>query len=169
MRAVRVAVLVALLAGCTTPRYETVRHYEPPAGAAGQACVAGCRADCQAAWQACTARVEPQVEGRFVHDLDAYAADLRRYRRDLDQLQWDLWLGWGRGYGGLWYSSWPYHPWPPYAMAPLPPGDPPSRESVRAQLYQVQCRDDCGCQTKYDACYTGCGGTLRLETRPLGH
>jgi hypothetical protein len=164
------------MAGCATPRYETITRYESPVGAAGQACVKGCeaaldtcRTQCQAAWQACTERVEPQVDERYAQALEKYAEELRRYRLDLDRYQWDLWVGWGHGYSGLWYSPWPYHPWPGYHPGyyppPIEPGDPPTKASVRDGLRRSQCQDDCGCQTKHDACFEGCGGRVVTEPR----
>lgn len=166
------AALVSALTACATPRYEATSRYEPPVGAEGLACIrsceatlSACRSDCQAAWQACTARVEPQVEEGYARALKAYADELRRYRLALDRYAWDMWLGWGHGYGGLGYSPWSYYPWPGYFPAPAPPPQPPTRETVRANLHQAQCQDDCGCQAKYDACYQGCGGRVVSETR----
>jgi hypothetical protein len=165
-------VVASILAACATPRYESIRSYQPPAGQAGQACIQGCnqvftscQSTCKAAWQACTARVDPQVDAHFAQALNDYAAQLRRYRSELDLYQMDLWGGWGQPYG-MWYSPWPYRPYS-YYPAPFPPGYPPSREAVQAQLYQAQCKDDCGCLNQYDACYTGCGGSLKVETRRI--
>jgi hypothetical protein len=175
-RAFLLIAALALLAGCATPRYETIHRYEPPAGGQGQACLKGCedslnscRAECKAAWQACTQGVEAQVDERYAQALKAYAQDLRQYRRELEQYQWDLWLDWGNGYDGLWYSPWPYRPWPGYYPAYFPPsnppGDPPTREGVRAALQDSHCRDDCGCLAKHDACFERCGGRVVTETR----
>jgi hypothetical protein len=172
LRLLTLAAAVAL-AGCAAPRYQTINRYEPPTGREGQACIAACegtlaacRGDCRSAWQACTARVEAQVEDRYAQALNAYAADLGRYRRELDRYDWDLWVGWGQGYGGLWYSPWPYHPWPGYySPRPEPPAGQPTRDSVRAGLHKEQCNDDCGCQLKYDDCYLGCGGRMIPEQR----
>jgi len=161
-----------LLAACATPRYETVTRYEPPADAAGAACLRGCQAaldacrgDCQAAWQACAAGLEPQVDERYAQALKAYADELRLYRRELDRYEWDVWLGWGHGYSGLWYSPWSYYPWPGNIPSPVSPGDPPTKEAVRDSLRKGQCKDDCGCQPRYEACYQGCGGRVVTETR----
>jgi len=164
-----------VLVACATPRYETVRIYQPPVGAAAKACIqgcervlTGCQSDCKAAWQSCTARVEPQVDKHFAQALKSYAAQLRRYRSELDLYEMDIWGGWGQPYGpyGMWYSPWPYRPYHFYP-GPVPPGEPPTRDSVQAQLYQSQCKDDCGCLDQYDACYKGCGGSLKVETRRI--
>ncbi len=170
------AAVVSVLAGCATPRYETTYRYEPPTGVEAQSCIKGCeatlntcRADCQAAWQSCTERIEPQVDERYAQALKAYADELRLYRLALDRYEWDMWVGWGHGHSGLWYSPWPYHPWsghwPGYFPYPGPPEDPPTREAVRTKLRKAQCQDDCGCQVKYDACFQGCGGRVVTETR----
>jgi hypothetical protein len=160
------------LAGCATPRYQTIYRYEPAAGVEGQACVkgceqalTGCRAVCQSAWQVCTARAETQVEERYAQALKAYAADLSRYRRELDRYEWDLWMGWGHEHGGLWYSTWHPYPWHGYYPRPNPPAEEPTREAVRAGVHREQCKDDCGCQFIYDDCHQGCGGRKVPETR----
>jgi len=172
IRQLILAAAAVVLAGCATPRYQAIYRYDPPTSVEGQACVmgcervlAGCRAECQSAWRACSARVEAQVEERYAQALRGYAADLSRYRRELDLYEWDLWVGWGQGYGGLWYSPWSYHPWQGYYPRPYPPAEQPSRESVRVGLLKAQCNDDCGCQLKYDDCYLGCGGRMIPETR----
>lgn len=166
-----------VLAGCATPRYETITHHIPPSGSEGLACLKGCedrmtacRSDCEVAWQGCTARLEPQVDDAYARALKDYAAELRLYSHELNQAQWNLWLGWGHysddSYRGLWYSPWPYHGWPGYWYpSSPPPGDPPSRDEVRTSLQKAHCKDDCGCQSAYDACFQGCGGRLLQETR----
>jgi len=174
------SLVVAALTGCATPRFETVTHHIPPAGPEGLACIQGCegklsdcRADCQAAWESCTTRLEPQVDEAYARALKDYADELKLYRMQLSQAHWDLWLGWGHyddhGYGSLWYSPWSYHSWPWYWPSYYPsapsPGDPPTREAVRVELQKAQCKDDCDCQGEYDTCYQGCGGTLVQETR----
>ena len=166
------AAVATFLAGCATPRYETTFRYEPPASAEAQACIKGCeaalntcRTDCQATWQACTERVEPQVDEHYAKALKEYADDLRYYSRVLEHYQWDVWMDWNFGYRGVWYSPWPYRPWPSYTPVPIAPGDPPSKEAVRDSLRKSQCKDDCGCQPKYDACFQGCGGKVVTETR----
>lgn len=186
LRLLASALVALVVAGCAAPRYQTVLRYEPPADVAGQACLKGCEqvralcsADCQATWQACTARVEPQVEARYAQALDHYAQDLRRYQRELDRYEWDLWLGWGHGhYGGMWnspwHSPWPYRSWPgyafsPYAFSPYPPDPQPTREDAREALYRENCQDDCGCQARYDVCFLGCGGRRIPETRCIAN
>lgn len=174
IRLLVLAAAAACVAGCATPRYETVQSYESPASPEGQVCVKGCeaaldacRAECRATWQACAEGLEPQVDEGYARALKHYAEELRLYRHDLDHYQWDLWLGWGHGYSGFWYSPWPYHGWPGFYPGhyPSPPGDPPTKEAVRASLLKSQCRDDCGCQSGYDACFVGCGGKVETRTR----
>lgn len=161
-----------LLAACATPRYETVTRFEPPTDPAGVACLQrceaalnSCREDCLAAWQACTAALEPQVDERYAQVLKAYADELRLYRLDLSRYEWDMWLGWGRGPWDIWYSPWYYRPWHMYSPAPYPPADPPSREAVRDSLFKSRCQDDCGCQLQYEDCFQACGGRMVSETR----
>lgn len=180
-RLLTLALVAFAVVGCATPRYQTVLRYEPPADVAGQVCLKGCEqvqtrcsTDCQANWQACTARVEPQVEARYAQALDQYAQDLRHYQRQLDRYEWDLWLSWGHGQnGGMWnspwHSLWLYPPWPVYAFNPDPPDPQPTRENAREALYREKCQVDCGCQTSYDDCFLGCGGRKIPETRCLAN
>jgi len=166
IRSVVLLAIAAVLAACATPRYETTYRHEPPVGAEGAACAQRCeaaldtcRTDCRAAWQACTAGVEPQVDERYAQALREYAEDLRSYRRMLEQYQWDVWTDWDYGYRGMWYSPWRVH-----VPLPMPPGDPPTREAVRDGLRNSRCKDDCGCLVRYDACFEACGGKVVSET-----
>lgn len=166
------AAALVMVGGCATPRYETTYRYEPPASVESLACLKGCeatlntcRTDCQTAWQACTERVEPLVDEQYAKALKEYADDLRYYSRMLERYQWDVWMDWDFAYRGLWYSPWPYRPWPGYAHLPIAPGDPPTKEAVRDHLRKGQCKDDCACQPKYDTCFQGCGGKVVTETR----
>lgn len=166
------ALLLLFLAGCASPRHQTVVHHEPPTGAQGQSCVAACeqartdcRAQCQSAWQTCAARVEPQVEERYVQALRDYELELRLYQQELTRYEWNLWLGWGHHHGGLWYSAWPYGFWPEMTYRPSPPAGVPTRDQARAALQKSACLEDCGCDARYDGCFTGCGGILVHEKR----
>lgn len=153
-------------------------RYEPPPGDAGRACVASCaahrdtcRTDCRAAWQACGARIEPEVEPRHAAALRDWAADLRRYQAALERYEWELWQSRSSYYAGPWYHPW-HSPWPPaplYAPRPAPPGTEPTRESIRAELLRQECKDDCGCQEQYDGCYQACGGRRIAEVRCVAH
>lgn len=170
----RLLIVLALLAGCAAPRYQTTTRYEPPPGGEGQACVTtceaslnACRSDCRTAWQACSARIEPDVEPRYNEALRDWGAQLRRYRQELDRYEWELWVNRNSYFGNPWYQPWP-HPWPlgyGYALRPPPPGAEPSREAIRTALLKQHCNDDCGCQGKYDGCYQACGGRLTAEVQ----
>jgi hypothetical protein len=164
------AAVLAALAGCATPRYQAVTRYEPPADPAGRACLEGCeqaltecRGHCAARYQACLKQVEPQAEAHYVEVLEGYAAELSRYRDALDRYRYDVWLGWGHdpwwvghGWHGPWYGP-GYYPWPPPRV--------PERAEVLARYSQRACGGDCGCQSVYDACFLGCGGTRTVESR----
>lgn len=173
----RLIVSLALLAGvaaCATPRYQTSYRYEAPAGVEGQACVqrcdaalAGCQAKCGVAYQSCLKTLEPQVEARYSQALERYAAELDRYRLDLQHYEaqlWDyqMWLGW---HHDPWWvgQRWPY-PWYGTGYLGAPP-DKPSRDQVMARLRQEQCDQDCACLSGYDRCFLGCGGRQISETR----
>jgi hypothetical protein len=177
LRILALLLFALAVSGCATPRYQTAYRYVPPEDVVGQSCLKSCEqaqtvchADCQAAWQACTARVEPQLEARYAQALQQFAQDLRRYQLELDRYEQDLRLSWGPGhYGGMWHSpwhsTWLYPAWPTYAFSPRPPGPQPTRDSLRAVLYREKCDDGCGCPANYDVCFLGCGGRKIPETR----
>jgi len=160
--------LLAAMAGCATPQYQTTVRLIPPADAQGRACVqdceekkTACQADCQARHQACVRAVEPQVEARYLEALKQYELDLRRYAAELHHYELQLHFGWMRSrpyYDFYWWDPWPYFP-PPYPPPPMP-----TREGVRAQLVKANCQDDCGCLPAYDTCFVGCGGQRVSET-----
>lgn len=166
------ALLLLALTGCASPRYQTLVHHESPVDAHGQACVAACdqtrtncRAQCQADWQACAARVEPQVDARYAQALRDYELELRLYQQDLTRYQWDLWLGWGHRHGGIWYSPWQFGFWPDPGYVPRPPAGVPTRDQVRDALLKSACQSDCSCDVRFDACFTSCGGKIVQEQR----
>jgi hypothetical protein len=174
IRLLAISMISISLFGCATPRYETRYRYEPPASSEGVSCIkncdgilSSCRSQCRTTWLACTAHVETQLETRYVQALKEYAGNLQHYRLELEQYELSRWMDWNQGFDGYWRSPWPYHPWSGYIPMPLSPGDPPTRESVRESLYKSQCKDDCGCQVKFDTCYTGCGGHILHDTRRL--
>lgn len=167
-------VLLAGMAACATPRYQTSYRYEAPVGAEGRACVqrcdvvlAGCQAKCGADYQACIKTLEPQVEARYIQALEQYAAGLDRYRLDLQRYEtqlWEyqVWLGWR--HDPWWFGSrWPYPLYGPGYIGDLP--DKPSRDQIMSHLRQEQCDRDCACLSGYDQCFLGCGGRQISETR----
>lgn len=158
------------LVGCAAPRYQTITHRDAPVGPAAQACLEGCaarldtcRRECADKYQACLKRVEPDADAHYRQALERYAAELERYRRQLADAQFHLWLGWHRGWGGFWYDPW-FDPWPyPATLPPPPPA--PNRDAVLAAFRETKCGGDCGCQPPHDACFLACGGIIRSETR----
>ena len=175
-RVLLIALPLALLAACATPRYESHFRYEAPTDSAGIACVKGCERDleackdrCAEAYQACLKTLEPQVEAAYVRALERHVSALDHYRRDLEHYQFQLWLGWhrdpwwfGHGWGG-------YPWWPSYPTFHASPPSPPTREGVLATLRREHCERDCGCQAPYDACFTACGGRRVEETRCIAN
>lgn len=171
------ALLAALLGGCATPHYQKFYRHEPPADPQGIACVQGCdekkqgcQADCRSRYQACLARIEPEVEGRYLEALKQYEQDLMEYSHALRhyemQLDFYYWPGyhWYPRYG-YWYPWYAWNPWPAPAVWLPPVPSQPTRDSVRAWLARQNCQDDCGCLPAYDACFTACGGKVIEETR----
>ncbi|MFO7543273.1 MAG: hypothetical protein R6W97_10795 [Thiobacillus sp.] len=162
--------ILAVLAGCATPQYQTSVRLVPPTDAQGRACVqdcetrkAACQADCQSRNQVCVKALEPQVEARYADALKQYELDLKRYAASLRHYEMQLRLDW--------LHSYPYHhpfgwnPWPaPYFPPPYREPLMPTRAGVRAQLEKASCLDDCGCLPAYDACFVGCGGQRMTET-----
>jgi hypothetical protein len=162
---------VAGLAGCATPRYETVTRRETPVDASAQACLRGCEASlnacrqtCADNYQACLRRVEPEAGEHYRQTLDRYAAELERHRRDIATHELHLWMNWSWNRGSFWYDPWPY----PHAYPPPPPR-PPSREADLNRFREEKCGGDCGCQPPDDACFVACGGRIISERRCVGH
>jgi len=163
--------LLAAMAGCATPQYQTTIRLIPPGDAQGRACVQecetkkiACQNECQARYQACAQGVEPQVEVRYAEALRQYELELKQYAAALRHYEMQLRFDWMHGYPFYPYGWYPY-PWPGPAFPP-PYREPvmPTRDSVRAQLIKSTCQDDCGCLPAYDACFVGCGGQRVSET-----
>ncbi|HEY9199390.1 MAG TPA: hypothetical protein VIR60_08490, partial [Gammaproteobacteria bacterium] len=105
------------------PRYQLLYRYEPPADAAGRACVTrceqslkSCRDACKMDHAACVHAIEPEAEARYAEALLRYEGEMAQYRRDVDNYHLNLSIGWGNGwyddgwYGAGWYGhGWPYH------------------------------------------------------------
>jgi len=166
LRSTLVAMALAVgLTACATPRYQTVYRLEPPADAAGLACLekcsaqlAACQAQCAQTWQACVQSVEPLVQERYAQALQRYEEALDRYAAELRSYELQIWLDWR--HGGWWYDPWPGPRWYPY-----PPPRKPSREAVMSQLRKDRCVEDCGCLGGHEACFLACGGRKIPEVR----
>lgn len=161
--------LLAVMAGCATPQYQTTVRLIPPADAQGRACVQdcearqrACQADCQTRYQACAKAIEPQVEARYAEALKRYELELKRYAADLRHYEMQMRFDWLNRYP---FQPYWWDPWPgPYFPPPYREPQMPTREGVRAQLLKSGCQDDCGCLPAYDACFIGCGGQRLSET-----
>lgn len=162
--------LLALLAGCATPQYQTSVRLIPPADAQGRACVQDCETlkttcqiDCQGRHQVCAKGLEPQVEARYTDALKQYELDLKQYAWALRHYEMQLRFDWLHSYP--FHHPYGWNPWPgPYFPPPYREPLMPSRASVRAQLEKSNCQDDCGCLPAYDACFVSCGGQRLTET-----
>jgi hypothetical protein len=163
--------VAAGIAGCATPRYQTVYRYEPPTDAAGRRCLAGCeqqlaacQSRCKQTYDACAKSVEPLAEQRYQEALKRYEMEFERYRWELDRYHMDLALGWG--YPSMWSGPWRYcPPWPePYYWPPTPPHKPSLNKEL-AQVQKEKCDGDCGCLPLYDACFLSCGGKKIPEVK----
>lgn len=162
--------LLAALAGCATPQYQTHVRLIPPTDAQGRVCVQGCEAqksacqtDCKIRSQSCVKDIEPQVEAHYAEVLKQYEHDLKQYAAALRHYEMQLRFNW--------LNSYPYpHPyaWYPRMAPTYPPPYPepvmPTREGVRARLQTSSCQADCGCLPAYDVCFVGCGGQRLVET-----
>ena len=161
------SMLVLALAGCATPRYETVTLRQPPTDSAAPACLAACERNlevckhsCAEKFQACLNAVEPEAEAHYRQTLERYAEGLERNRRDLASYEFQLWSSFHWGRGAYWYDPFPFHHPPP----PLLPRVP-SREEDLKRFRESRCGADCGCQSPYDACFVACGGRISGERR----
>lgn len=164
------AVLLTM-AGCASPRFETVVRRMAPEGPGAQACLArceqtleACKADCSEKYQACLKQAEPEAEDQYRQALDHYAQELDRYRRELDFYDMRLWTSYNWRRGAFWYEPFPY----PGMAPPIPPAAP-GRGEVTSRFLESRCGGDCGCQPPYDACFQACGGRIETETRCVAH
>ena len=170
MRTMLLVISVIALAGCASPRYQSVYRYEPPADGAARGCLEkcsqkmeSCQKSCTADYQACLTRIEPLVEGRYNEALKRYAGELEGYRWDLERYQLYQSLRWSDSF---WYGPGFYRPWPGPYYTPIPIAPrKPSRDEAFKQLKKEKCEVECGCQPIYDACFLGCGGKMIPEER----
>jgi len=166
-------VLVLFLAGCATPRYQTVYRYEPPKEAAGLACLEQCKPKlaicmetCQEKHKACVATLEPEVDRIYQEQLRRYEIEFQYYRHALDLYHQYLALGWQ--YYDPRFAPWPYYSGYDLHFPPTPPIKP-KREHVLKHLERSKCDRDCGCQTIYDGCFLSCGGIKIPETKCIAN
>lgn len=165
--------LLALLAACVSPRYQTAYRYESPNDDLGRACLqqcepklSGCKTQCGEKYQACVKSVEPQVDARFEQGIQQYQRDFQFYQYAFDQYQRRQY--WGYYPYDLRYGSWPFFYDLESSFPPTPPRKP-SREHIAAQWVQQQCDRDCGCEPIYDTCFLSCGGKKIPETTCVAH
>ena len=165
-----VVLILASLAACISPRYQTAYRYEAPTDAAGRACLtqcepksSHCKTQCAEKHQACVKDLDPQIEARFAQKTQQYQRDFHYYLYALELYQRRLSLGF-YSYDPRYAYYYGYEP----SFPPIPPFKP-SREQIAAQLVQQQCDRDCGCQTIYDACFLGCGGKKIPEVKCVAH
>ena len=166
--------LLAVLGGCATPRYETTYRYEAPADAAGRVCLEKCeprlgvcQASCTNKYQACLKDIEPTVDARYRDALKHYDNAFQRYRWEMDRYQRYLSLGWVYYPPG--YAPWLYTPWHDSFYFPPTPPRKPMRDELFKQVRQEKCENDCGCQPVYDACFLTCGGKKIPEVQCIAH
>lgn len=165
--------LLAFLAGCMSPRYQTLYRYEPPTDTAGKVCLVqceqklgGCKHQCQEKHQACIKSIEPMIEARYQESLERYKRELHHYQHAVEIYQRQLSFGW-RHYDPY-FGGWPYFYGYEPGFPPIPPTKP-DREHIARQVAQQQCDRDCGCQSLYDACFLSCGGMKIPEVKCVAH
>lgn len=162
--------LLAVIAGCATPQYQTSIRLIPPADAAGRVCVQACEAektlcqtDCQTRFQGCVKDLEPQVEAAYAEALKQYGIELKHYAVALRNYEMQLRFEWLNSVPYRYPFGW--GPWPgPYYQPPYREPMMPDRADIRAQLEKSSCQADCGCLPAYDGCFTGCGGQRLTDT-----
>lgn len=165
--------VLAGLAGCAAPQYQTRVQMAPPTDARGLDCVRGCEAqknacqrDCATRYQACALSIEPQVEARYTEALQQYENDLKQYAAALRHYEMQMRLDWFHSYPYRHPYRFPYW-WDPFPGPRFPPpyAEPvmPTREAVRDNLIASSCQADCGCLPTYDTCFVGCGGQRLVD------
>ena len=156
-------VTLLTLAGCAVPLTQTVKEYVAPATVEGKACVedcvkqrTACQVRCRERYASYRESVVPEARERHARRLQEYERALAAYCGELERYR--LELMWGARpphWGGWWYP--PFPPPPPPAL--------PTLEGEVARLEKERCDHDCGCEAGFDACFKGCGGGIRFETR----
>mgnify|MGYP001084845283 CR=1 FL=1 len=177
------ATIIATLAACAAPRYQTVYRYEPPPDAAGRSCLVrceqglkACQDDCANNYSVCVQSLEPEAQARYADALKRFEGELDQYSRDLNRYHLSFSLGWGHHpgwYGAGWYDPYWSHGWPygwygPDYYPPVPPRAPSYAEEL-GRLRAERCNRDCGCQPGYDACFLSCGGIRTPEQRCIAN
>ncbi|MDD3610485.1 MAG: hypothetical protein PHI49_12130 [Halothiobacillaceae bacterium] len=161
------AILTLVLAGCASPRYQTVNEHIPPADPAGRACLeqcagklTACQGDCKARYQQCREEAGVRARAEFPAVMQAYQSVLAQYRNDLLFYNVNAWMDRGMvwGYPGAWGWGWGMG-WGYVAPPPEPP-PVPTVEGETERLVRESCDQDCGCQAAYDLCFTSCGGRV---------
>ncbi|HEY9098306.1 MAG TPA: hypothetical protein VIN38_05485 [Thiobacillus sp.] len=163
-------VVLAAMAGCATPQYQTTVRLIPPASEQGRACAQTCEAqkttcqsDCKQRFQACARDIEPQVEARYAELLKQYENELKQYAAALRHYEMQLQFEWFNHYPyrrPYWRDPWLQHRGLFLYHEPVMP----TRASVQTRLEQESCQSDCSCLPAYDTCYVGCGGQRLVET-----
>jgi len=180
--------ILLLLSACSTPRYQLVYDFDPPAGGNGAACIQACYQDqknCQLACtgnhDACLARSQEIAEEEYrsklaMHDqaVQDYYADQKAYETqralfDAEQKLLQNQLDQARhrckreGHGSYaCQRTREVEKEMSEQQAPLEPARPPqpslNDEIKRAQL---TCNRNCNyCEETYRTCYTSCGGKV---------
>ena len=178
-----------ILSGCS-PVYEIHNRYVPPPDEQGRQCIQGCQTqrlacmkECDAKEQQCLdeapanaeAMLQPR-EKQYLHSLEAYVTEKESYELKLErwksereylQGQYDLLteqcqkLPNDNNYCKDKKSKrfdLTRHGWKEPRNAPSAPQKPSYATELKHQ--QDNCKDDCGCNDRYDGCYTSCGGQV---------
>lgn len=180
---------LALLTGCS-PVYEIHYKYSPPTDQAGRSCIQGCQADRNACMNDCDAKKLVCLEDapakaqdmllprekEYMHSLEAYVSEKDNYELKLErwksereylQDQYDLLKEQCKKYPNeKSYCSdkksksfeLTRHGWRKPSKSPKAPEKPSYATGLKHQ--QEECEDDCSCNTRYDGCYTSCGGQI---------
>lgn len=185
-----ILILLAGLAGCVSPQYQTNYRFTPPPAGAGKVCLTRCEAGLQQCKNQCAikssqcltkARSQAQQElpilfgawerdiAVWEHEMERYETDMRfwememRQRRLMRDLQRDLYRC---RPGDRNCTRFPRHSGFGYYDRwdqPRSPGPAPKRPTLESETTRIQaatCPSDCGCEETYRQCFGSYGGKV---------
>jgi len=188
MRYLAVVAILFLLNGCS-PRYEIKAHYTPPTTQFGKKCIMDCKSKkslclskCDTKYNRCLERAEKSAKdnlnlalkeydrelSEYKHELERYTLEIEKWQFRKDRLRDDYYhyknICDEDRYGCRRFEELRDELSRLDLNRPIRPTKPekPSLEN-EIKKFQKNCSRDCGCDKRYDECFTSCGGKVKYE------
>lgn len=130
------------------PKFKDIKKYVPPTSADGTQCINKCSSiqeqcmtACSIAYQSCDAEAKAKAK-------PAHERALKAYKK--------------RSPNNVCYGDLPFGV--PTQCMDVYLKEPTLSDFETRARYDLGCDSTCGCVSKYDSCYTGCGGSVFVET-----